>query len=109
MSKRNEEVPGNTMQSAVNLARLLEKIARPVMIFQGRYEGERTEGVEILAIRFKAPGHPMGEWLAVVSASIEDERVVAFHKADDFSECLKGVLNRINNGSIKWRSDEYNS
>ncbi len=47
----------------------------------------------------------IGDVLIVVQADSADGGVVAFHTADLVSEAIKGVMNRLDNGTLKWKED----
>jgi hypothetical protein len=47
------------------------------------------------------------EYLIVVQAAKDGERVVAFQSAPTLAEAFEGLFNRLENRSIRWRADEY--
>lgn len=59
-----------------------------------------------LSIRFPSPEG--GEFLIVLRAFDPDGTpVVAFHSALELQEALGGLETRLDNGSLRWRPDEY--
>lgn len=45
--------------------------------------------------------------LIVLRGYLGSEAQVAFHRAGSVSEAVSGAGNRLRNGSLKWRLDEY--
>ncbi len=81
--------------------RALETLDR--MSFHG-YTGQ----VEILAVRVKLGILDRDESLCIVTGTDEEGLpVVGFTSALSPGEALTGALNRIENGQMKWREDEY--
>lgn len=108
MTKQNNtEVPGSVLATAAMTQRILTKAGHAVHAASYRMETLEDEGVSVLRIAFKARGGPSGEWLAVIGAATHEGAKVAFHSADSFHGCVEGVCNRLMNGSLKWKDDEY--
>jgi len=62
----------------------------------------------VLKVVIKAPQWYGGEYFAVVTADGDDGApVVAFHTAESLVGLLTGLGNRLRNGSLKWRADEF--
>lgn len=101
------EVPGNVLATAAMTERILSKTG--LAVHQAAYSLERMEhdGNTIKAIRFMAKGGATGEWLAVITAVGEGGAVVAFHSGEGLTQVIEGTMNRLNNGSLKWKADEY--
>lgn len=102
-----KEMPGDTISSQAMFDRMLGKLGASLYTFDGRFSRDNMGGIALKAIRFKAPHAPTGEWLAVVTAWQDQVEVVAFHKDASFVECVQGLMNRLNNGSLNWKVDEY--
>lgn len=49
------------------------------------------------------------DWLGIISVDTDEGPMIAFHGASSFSETIRGIMARIENGSLKWRKDEYRS
>ena len=107
MTMKNLEVPGNVLQTGYNVQSVMLKLARPVFLFSQRSELEPDTDKRFKLIKFKAPNLPGGEWLGIATIELEGQPYVGFHKADDFASCVQGMMNRINNGSIQWKEDQY--
>lgn len=108
MSKKlNVEVPGNVLATAALTARLLERTGHRVHMAMLAMINYEEQGLKIVRITFKAPGDVNGEWLGIITAQSENGGVVAFHSGDGFVSTVEGLLNRLNNGSLKWKEDEY--
>lgn len=70
--------------------------------------GHRSLSVDVVGLSVRGPQGPGGDFLITVRGLDEDgQAVVAFHGASDLAECLRGLSNRLLNGSLKWRSDQF--
>lgn len=108
MSKHHKaEVPGNVLATAAMTERILVKAGVSLHKAAYRLEELEDEGVAIKAIRFVARGGATGEWLGVITCETENGAVVAFHSGDGFVNVVEGLCNKVVNGSLKWREDEY--
>ena len=45
--------------------------------------------------------------LVIAKGFLGNDWQVAFHRADTVSEAVAGLGNRLRNGTLKWRQDEY--
>ncbi len=72
------------------------------------YVDEVQEGKPTLT-RFTVRCDPDDEEgvLVVCKGYIGTEWHVAFHRGDTVSEAISGLGNRLRNGSLRWRVDEY--
>jgi len=72
------------------------------------FENPGTFGVELTGMSLRAPNGERGEYLAVVRA-LDDAGapIVAFHSAMFLADLLVGLTERLNNGSMRWRDDEF--
>lgn len=62
--------------------------------------------IVIRGIRFKPPDGEGMSWLAIVTADGALGDVVGFHDAPTFREVLIGLVNRLENGSVKWKENK---
>jgi len=69
------------------------------------HERYKREGNELVDIRLKAPSDEGGEWLVVIRASFEGTRYVGFHSSFRPEEAVRGAVNRVLNGQMKWREE----
>ena len=65
------------------------------------------KGVDVTAMRIKMPVEEGNDYFVIVQARVEGVASVGFHGSDTFAEAVVGALNRLYNGSISWREDEY--
>jgi hypothetical protein len=107
MAKYEAEVPGNVVQTGINIQNEHLKLARPIYIMSGRQEVGKETGFTMRAIRFRAPSVQGEEWLGIVTAWVDDNAVVAFHRGDTLADCVRGTFNRMVNGKLRWKDDEY--
>lgn len=103
------EVPGNAYQSQVNYQAYRMKVGDAVLDMGRAMERLFEEDVRVKAVRFKGPAVAGGPWLAVVTIDTSEGGKVAFSEGDDFEVCVRTLSNRMRNGSIKWKDDEYAS
>lgn len=75
--------------------------------FDSLFDALWDKGVYIRSLRFKLPTEDDPRYLVVIKADTEQGSVVGFHGDDGFAATLQGTLNRLRNGSIKWKVDEY--
>jgi hypothetical protein len=71
-------------------------------------EGYREISVQLTGFSVRGPRDRGDEFLVVVRGTDEEGMpVVGFSSALDLGEALRGVVSRLDNGSMKWRPDEY--
>ena len=64
--------------------------------------------VELRGLSLRVPQQVGGEWLVVIRGlDHEGGPVVAFHSALGGAEALAGAVERMSNGSLKWKPDDY--
>jgi len=64
-------------------------------------------GVYVKSFRLVAPKNPGGNWLCVISASMEGSEWVAFITGDDCVQTLRDAITAVKVGKIKWQEDKY--
>lgn len=70
--------------------------------------GHRSLSVEITGLSVKAPQGEGGDFLITVRGLDEaGARVVSFHGSPDLLDALRGLQNRVANGSLRWRADDW--
>ena len=70
--------------------------------------GRRNLIVAIVGLSVRGPRHEGDEIMIVVRGVDEDGApVVAFHSGFSLGDALRGVAGRLNNGSLRWRADEF--
>ena len=72
-------------------------------------EGLEDQGLRVTRVSLKGEWFDGGSILVVLTAEGPDGPMVAFHNADDLDGLWKGLRNRIRNGNLKWKVDEYAS
>jgi hypothetical protein len=71
-------------------------------------QGYRNLVVEVTGLSIRGPVAQGGEFLCTVRGYDEEGMaVVAFHGAATLTEMFIGLSARLNNGSLKWREDQY--
>lgn len=107
MTKRNKEVPGNTLESQRIFERELMRIGLAVLALESGLVRMEQDDVVLKAIRLAYAGGPQGDVLCIMTATTEEAGVVAFCSGSSLSAVLCTVSNQIRNGSIKWKEDQY--
>jgi hypothetical protein len=68
--------------------------------------GAGQNGYRGMSIRFPKEQH--GEFLITIrSESDQGEPIVAFHGGNSLSDALAGLSERLRNGTLKWKIDQY--
>lgn len=107
MSKRNTDVPGNSVLSAAVFHEQMAKTGMLASRLEHHLVEMSEEGITITSLRFCYRAGPTGDVLCVIGASTENGKIVAFHGGDSFADTMRGVVRRIAGGSLKWKEDEY--
>lgn len=100
-------IPGNAYAEQLELDRMLHKIGAAIMRGNSYMEKNAEAGTYIRKISLASPWEKSGEWFVVITKYEEGMPLVAFHSADTLQQAVVGLLNRLRNGSLKWRTDEY--
>lgn len=72
---------------------------------EGKGTGRLMEG-NLTEVRIRAPRYEGDEVMVICKGEIDGYKVVGFHTADDPGTALKGALERVRNGQLKWREDK---
>lgn len=109
MSKRNNgsDNNGNTLAAQAAFDRELMRFAqvfyRADMILDRLFEND----VVVKRIAVSMPGGEREGYMGVVTADVAGVPCVAFHGGTSLGDALKGLMERLENGSIKWKTDQY--
>jgi uncharacterized protein YhdP len=71
------------------------------------FERSFTRGDVVVSLSIRVPEMDGDDWLVTVRAYQDAKRVVGFHAAPTFGEAVTGTLNRLQNGSMKWKDDKF--
>lgn len=107
MSRRDKDVPGNTMESQRLFDEQLRNIGRSVLMLESGLKILEDSGIVVKALRFVHNGGSRGDILCVVTAHTETGGIVSFVSGVDLSATIRTMSNQIRNGSIKWKEDQY--
>jgi hypothetical protein len=102
-----KEVPGDSMTSAANYARAMVRLAEAITDFERQADRLSESDLLITSMTIRCPGFDRGDYLLVLRGTTPDGAVVAFHNAPTLWETLEGAVNRLKNGSLKWKEDQY--
>lgn len=107
MSKKNRDVPGNSLASQAqyqrDMLRLGETISRMERILDRMFEEEWIPK----RVSIKVPVNQGDEYLVIITAESPGGPVVAFTSGQSFAEAIRVAIARIENGSVKWKEDAY--
>lgn len=106
MTKEQKEF-GSARASAIAYQTQMMRLGEVLSSFEKRHEGFGDDEGFIKAIRFVPASPVRAENLLVITAFWDGADVVAFQRGFSLAECLQGFINRLGNGSIKWKEDEY--
>lgn len=85
-----------------------KRLGRTFAILERICLGATWASVELVALRLKFPADENGECLVVLTGyDGNGAPVVAFHTAVSATEAVVGAINRFQNGTLKWKEDEY--
>lgn len=85
-----------------------EEIGRAVDEVGLVISGYRSLAVAVSGLSIRSPQVQGGDYLLTVRGTDEGGApVVAFHGSPDLGEAFRGLHNRLMNGSLRWRPDEY--
>ena len=88
--------------------RLDKQLVRGVKYLDRVMAEGRGADVEVTAWRIRAPRDENDDYMVVVTAiGVDGEALVGFHSGVSLAETIAGMCNRVRNGSMRWRPDEY--
>lgn len=105
MAKDDER--GNSMASAQAYQRMLVRQGETLIRFEKVWDDYEQEACELTQLRVIFPGIVGGEYRVVLKATMNGEKFVAFHNAPTLLEALVGLVNRLENRSLKFKEDQY--
>jgi len=71
-------------------------------------DGEQVGDVDCVGFSIRPPTRDKNEYLCVMRGLSDDgSPVVAFHSAVGLGEVLTGIGERLRNGTLSWRPDEF--
>lgn len=105
MAKNDER--GNSLANQASYVRELVKSAEQILSFEQTWDRLAAEDFIITHIRIIHPGLADGEYRIVVKASAGSRKLVAFHNGQSLMDALRGVCNRLANGSLQFKDDKY--
>lgn len=86
-------------------------IARQIGTSVGRVDGAlgryADDDVFLRTVTIRAPEEGQGDYFVVSRWWVGGEQKVAFHSAGTFWEAVKGLADRMQNGSLTFKDDQY--
>jgi hypothetical protein len=101
------EVPGNALASAQAFTRGLLRQAETISLFEHSVERLEDDDTWVRSLSIRLPDGVRTSYLIVARADTPEGAVVAFHDAPQLLEALGGFCERLRNGSLRWKPDEY--
>lgn len=98
---------GNSMASEAAYQRTLIRQAEVLLRFETVWQDYFEEDAVLTQVRVIFPGIVGGEYRVVLKAEMQEGKFVAFHNAPTLIEALVGLVNRLENKSLKFREDQY--
>jgi hypothetical protein len=86
--------------------RVKEKSGFALMRLGSICERSRDLDISITEIRIKLDGSVYDNVLLIVKAETPEGNIIAFHGGEDLASVVIGLVNRLDNGSIKWKEDK---
>ena len=109
MKRRNQDMPGNAMESQAQYQRQMVRLAEQLVRAERTFDNLFDEDVVVLRMTIRLPQYEGQEYMVIVGARSPEGRVVTFHSSETFAEAVRGALARLENRSNKWREDKYAS
>lgn len=78
-----------------------------LLVADRRFETLADSGLTVTDIRVRLPNDENGDYLTIIKAQGETGGVVGFGSGLTFGEALAGTLERLYNGSLRWKEDQY--
>lgn len=107
MSRKGDENAGNALAAQAAFERELFRVAqvwhRVDMLLDRLFEND----IVVRRLSVVVPTPDRDGFTAIVTATVSGEPCVAFHGGTTFVEAMTGLLNRLENGSVKWKIDQY--
>lgn len=73
------------------------------------YIQSRLDAVDMVlgSLTVRPPSGDGGDWLLVCRMSVEGRPHVGFISGHDVATCFRSLVSKLENGSMKWKVDEY--
>ena len=101
------DVPGNAMESQLAFQRSCLRFAGKMYRFEHLVDEWSSDDIWLKSLSVRVPMHEGGEYLITMRTTKHGSEEVAFHAGSSLWETLEGMINRMSNGSLRWKSDEY--
>lgn len=102
-----EQHAGNPIAANATYVKELVSLAENLMRLDRLVTQAMAEGAEWGNMTLRPPGVEGGEWMAIVRATMNQERYVAFVTASSLHELLRLVAAKALNDSLKWKADTF--
>lgn len=102
-----KEIPGNARGSTIAYQQQLMRLAQQFIRFEHVAQRMFEDDKEVYGLSVRVPTEEGADYLVTVRARIGNDRMVAFHTSDTFSEVMRGTVARLENGSMRWKVDMY--
>lgn len=109
MSKRDngQDNRGNAIAAQAAFERELMRFAQVFYRTEGLFDRLFENDIVVRRIAVTMPSQDRDGYMGVVTADVGGQAMVAFHGGTSMGDALKGLLERLENGSIKWKTDSF--
>jgi hypothetical protein len=108
MSKTSgKDIPGNSLASAQAVARTLIRQAETIAMMEFCTRDWEDADTYMGNMTIKFPTYERSEYMIVARCQKEGQALVCFHNAPTFLEVVSGFCERLRNGTLKWKEDQY--
>lgn len=101
------DIPGNARGSALAAQQVVLGIGEKLVLAEKVIDSAWDAGIYVRSLSVRLPDDESSEYRLVIRALVEGEACVAFHNGATLSDVIVGLLNRLQNRSLKFRRDEY--
>lgn len=105
--KRSKDVDGNAMESQRQHDHFIYSVGLSWMSMVSALKRLENRGFYVHRITMRGIEGDGGEILLILAADTDEGAFVAFHQVDSLETVWKSLTNRIENGSLKWKPDEF--
>lgn len=102
-----KEVSGSVMAGVALMQREMLASATALYTVSGRLAEDENPEAIMTSLRIRCPEVRGGDYLVIVGRWYEGQFEVGFHSEGSLHQAFVGALNRIRNGSMRFKPDDY--
>jgi hypothetical protein len=104
---KKRDAQGNALASELAFQRILIRQGETLLRFENLWNELEQEDIVLTQLRVIMPGIEGGEYRVVLKLQQGDAKFVAFHNSMTLLEALVGLINRLENRTLKFKDDMY--